>query len=84
VIPAGLNSLRSSEIEMGELFQPWHILFLLFVFSWTTVLWIPPCWKIFEREGFHPALSLLMMVPVAGLVVLYIVAFSRPLPARPE
>ena len=63
---------------MGDLFQPWHVLIVLFVFSFAGVLWVPPFWKIFQREGFHPALSLLMMVPVAGLVVLYFVAFMRP------
>lgn len=69
---------------MGDLFQPWHIVFLLFVFTFTTVMWVPPFWKIFKREGFHPALSLLMLVPAAGLVALYIVAFWRPAPAKIE
>jgi hypothetical protein len=67
---------------MGDLFQPWHLLVLLTVFSFTTVLWIPPYWKIFEREGFHPAFSLLMMLPVVGLVMLYVVAFSRSTPNK--
>ncbi len=46
------------------------------------VLLVPPFWKIFEREGFAPPLSLLMLIPVVNLVLLYVVAFSaRPVPA---
>ncbi len=69
---------------MGDLFQPWHLILVLFFASFCGVLWVPPFWKIFQREGFHPALSLLMLVPVAGLVALYFVAFGRPALARVE
>jgi hypothetical protein len=63
---------------MGELFSPAHvILLLIFLFN---PLSIPPFWKIFEKIGYPPALSLIMLVPIANLVVLYMVAFSK----RPE
>ena len=36
-----------------------------------------PFWKIFEKAGFAPALSLVMFVPVVNLVALYMLAFSE-------
>lgn len=38
---------------------------------------IIPYWMIFKKAGFSPFLSLLMIVPLVGIVVLYVVAFSR-------
>jgi predicted signal transduction protein with EAL and GGDEF domain len=35
-----------------------------------------PFWQILKKAGFKPALSLLMLVPVANLVVLYYAAFA--------
>ncbi|MGA2216784.1 MAG: hypothetical protein ABSG51_01770 [Terracidiphilus sp.] len=37
---------------------------------------IPPYWTIFKKAGFSPWLSLLMYVPLANIIVLYVVAFS--------
>jgi hypothetical protein len=42
-----------------------------------SVLVIIPFWRIFEKVGFPPALSLLTVVPIVNLVMLYIVAFSQ-------
>jgi hypothetical protein len=42
----------------------------------STIL-VTPFWMIFRKAGFHPAFSLLMMVPVANFTVLYVVAFSE-------
>ncbi len=36
-----------------------------------------PFWKIFEKAGFPPAFSLLMLVPVVNLIAIYFVAFAR-------
>lgn len=36
-----------------------------------------PYWFIFKKAGFAPLLSLLMMVPLANIIVLYVVAFSQ-------
>ncbi len=36
-----------------------------------------PFWVILKRAGAHPALSILMLVPVLNLVTLYWVAFSK-------
>jgi hypothetical protein len=38
---------------------------------------IIPYWKIFAKAGFSPWLSLLVLVPLANIVVLYVVAFSE-------
>jgi hypothetical protein len=35
-----------------------------------------PYWFIFRKAGFHPALSLLMIVPVASLIMLFFLAFA--------
>ncbi len=37
---------------------------------------IIPFWKILDKAGFNPLLSLLMLVPVVNLVMLYYVAFT--------
>jgi len=51
----------------------------------STIL-VTPFWMIFKKAGFHPGLSLLIMVPVANFVLLYVVAFSEwktPSPQKP-
>ncbi|MBN1587948.1 MAG: hypothetical protein JW888_00370 [Pirellulales bacterium] len=40
------------------------------------VFTILPFWLIFEKAGFSGALSLLMMVPVANVVMLFFLAFA--------
>ncbi len=41
------------------------------------VLIVVPLWKICGRAGFHPALSLLAVIPFAGLlIVVGILAFT--------
>ena len=48
---------------MGDLpLQLWPIV-LLFVF-----LWVYPLWRIVKRAGHHPAISLLGIFPVIGLI----------------
>lgn len=42
-----------------------------------SVFVIIPFWKIFEKAGFHPALRLLAVVPVANLVILYYLGFTK-------
>lgn len=48
----------------------WLILLALIVF-------LLPCWKITSRTGFPGALSLLLLIPVANVIFLYVLAFSR-------
>ena len=42
------------------------------------VIVVVPFWVILKRLGVSPALSILMLVPLANLVTLYWVAFSKP------
>jgi type VI protein secretion system component VasK len=61
---------------MGDFLQPWHLLVLMVVFIPVAFIAVVPYWQIFKKAGFSPALSLLMLVPFVGLVVLFVVAFS--------
>lgn len=38
---------------------------------------IVPFWKIFQKAGFPGILSLLMLVPFANLITLWVVAFTE-------
>jgi hypothetical protein len=49
----------------------WPVI-LLFIF-----LWVYPMWRIIGRTGHHPALSLLAIFPVFGLILLWWLAFAR-------
>lgn len=51
--------------------QLWPIV-LLFVF-----LWVFPLWHIVKRAGHPPAISLLAIFPVVGLILLWWLAFAR-------
>ncbi|HWZ53094.1 MAG TPA: hypothetical protein VNW54_16685 [Granulicella sp.] len=67
---------------MGELILPTHLVVLLVLFGIVSPiladpLVVVPCWQIFKKAGFPAPLSLLLWVPIAGLVMLYVVAFSR-------
>ena len=69
---------------LDNLFTPTHlILFLVFPFLVVLV----PFWQIWKKAGFSPLFSLLMMVPVVGIVMLYVLAFTKwkviPQSARP-
>jgi uncharacterized protein (DUF983 family) len=55
------------------LFQPLHLLRIAIIGFVVLV----PFWQIFKKAGFSPWLSLLTMIPLAGLFVLYYVAFAR-------
>ena len=55
------------------LFQPLHLL-LIVIIGFVVLV---PFWQIFKKAGFSPWLSLLTMIPLAGLFVLYYVAFAR-------
>ncbi len=41
------------------------------------VVMIIPYWFIFKKAGFSPWLTLLMIVPLANIIILYVVAFSQ-------
>jgi hypothetical protein len=58
-----------------------HQAFLMLPFLFTTIavmsiVMVIPYWQIFKKAGFSPWLSLLMLVPFANIIILYVVAFS--------
>ena len=46
--------------------------FLIFV-----AIIIIPAWQICKKAGFSPWLSLMILVPFGGLVLLYVLAFAQ-------
>jgi hypothetical protein len=46
------------------------------LYSIFAVIVVIPFWRIFEKAGFPPALSLLILIPIANLVAIYFVAFA--------
>jgi hypothetical protein len=52
------------------------IVFLFMIIANTAVVVIP-FWFIFKKAGFSGALALLMLVPVANLVMLFVLAFAQ-------
>ena len=63
---------------MGS-FSIWHWLIVLAVLAVYGV----PLWVIVRKAGFHPALSVLWIIPVLNVVMLWVFAFSR-WPALPR
>jgi hypothetical protein len=53
------------------------------VYAIVAVIVVIPFWKIFEKAGFPPAMSLLMLIPVVNLIAIYFVAFAQ-WPSRPS
>jgi hypothetical protein len=41
-----------------------------------SVILVIPYWFIFKKAGFSPWLAVLMFVPLANIIILYVVAFS--------
>lgn len=65
-----------------------HLAYLLPFFGIFAIvgifIYIIPFWMIFKKAGFSPWLSLLLFVPLANIIILYVLAFSQwrvtPLP----
>jgi hypothetical protein len=54
-----------------------HLLVIFFLIPFFLAVAIVPYWKIFEKAGFAPALSLLMLVPLVNVAVLFFLAFAE-------
>lgn len=67
-----MDSSTAAAAHMGALF-----LILIPIMLIAMVVAIIPYWFIFKKAGFAPLLSLLMMVPLANIIILYVVAFSQ-------
>lgn len=50
---------------------------MLFALAIAAVLVVLPFWRIFSKAGYSGAMSLLMLVPLANIVMLFVLAFSE-------
>jgi hypothetical protein len=57
---------------MGS-FSFFHWLIVLF---WLAIF-IVPAWRIVSKAGFPGALSLLMVIPIANIILLWVFAFMK-------
>ncbi|WP_404399504.1 hypothetical protein LG288_07345 [Idiomarina seosinensis] len=56
-----------------EMFAGMGFLWMLFI----GLLLVIPTWRICQRIGYPGPLGLLILVPIANIVLLYFIAFSR-------
>ena len=62
-----------------------HMPLFLAVGGCSAIFVIIPVWRISEKAGFSPAWSLLFFIPLAGLIYLWVLAFSEwPSPRSPR
>ena len=59
----------------GCMGMPGAIEILLILFM--TLIVVFPFWRIFSKAGFHGALSLLMLIPFVGIIMLFFLAFAK-------
>ena len=50
---------------------------LIFLCLVASVVAVIPYWFIFKKAGFSPWLAVLMFVPLANIIILYVIAFSE-------
>ncbi len=62
---------------MFNLGFPEILLIVLVVLMFSALFKLLPYWFIFRKAGFHPALSVLMIVPLASLIMLFFLAFAE-------
>lgn len=58
-------------------FSPIHWLIVLLMVVPLLALLIVPAWRIFQRAGFSGAWALLMLVPLVGMLALWILSFVK-------
>ena len=58
-------------------FSPTHWFIVLVMITPLMALLIVPTWRILQRAGFNGAWALLMLVPVVGLLVPWVVSFLK-------
>ena len=51
-------------------------LIIVFVIACVVLFTLWPYWRIFKKAGFSPALSLLLLVPIANIVIIFYLAFA--------
>jgi len=64
-----------------QAFDPNHLAALaipmIFIGLLASVVLVIPYWFIFKKAGFSPWLAVLMFVPLANIIILYVIAFSE-------
>lgn len=58
-------------------FSPTHWIIFLAMITPLMALLVVPTWRILQRAGFNGAWALLMLVPVVGLLVPWVVSFLK-------
>jgi predicted lysophospholipase L1 biosynthesis ABC-type transport system permease subunit len=58
-------------------FSPTHWFIVLVMITPLMALLVVPTWRILQRAGFNGAWALLMLVPVVGLLVPWVVSFLK-------
>ena len=53
------------------------VLSLVIVVLFVVIFLLIPYWRIFEKAGFSPALSLLMLIPIVNIAMIYYLAFAE-------
>ncbi len=53
------------------------VIICLAVFVVGAVFTVVPYWFIFKKAGYHPALSLVMVIPGASVVMRFFLAFAE-------
>ena len=68
-------------MDPNIVFHPRHFFFFAPFFLISSLVGIAlaiiPYWIIFRKAGFSPWLSLLTIIPLVGIIVLYVVALSQ-------
>ena len=58
-----------------------HLAYLMPIFGLFFVvgilIYIIPFWMIFKKAGFSPWFALLLFIPLANIIILYVLAFSQ-------
>ena len=62
--------------EMKVLMEHMNIGSLFWIIVYVAVV-IVPFWKIFPRAGLPAAASLVMVIPLANVIMLYVLAFKK-------
>lgn len=58
--------------------QAAHLFISMMLFALVaSVVLVIPYWFIFKKAGFSPWLAVLMFVPLANVIILYVIAFSQ-------
>lgn len=58
-------------------FSPTHWFIFLVMITPLMALLVVPTWRILQRAGFNGAWALLMLVPIVGLLVPWVVSFLK-------